>query len=117
MEEILPSQPRVDKNLERLARLMDDQFELLGFKFGINFIVDLVPEVGDIITTAIAMYIFFQALRYDIPKSTIARMMTNIGIYFLVGLVPWLGDLFGAWWKPNRRNVDLLRKALSAQSK
>ena len=33
----------------------------------------------------------------------------NIAIYFLVGLIPWLGVLFDTWWKPNRRNIHLLR--------
>src|SRR6266851_2956044 len=28
----------------------------------------------------------------------------------VVGRLPWLGDLFGAWWKPNIRNLNLLRR-------
>ena len=35
-------------------------------------------------------------------------MGVNIAIYFLVGLVPWVGDLFDVWWKPNIRNLKLL---------
>jgi hypothetical protein len=27
-----------------------------------------------------------------------------------VGLIPLAGDLFGAWWKPNIRNINLLRR-------
>jgi hypothetical protein len=37
-------------------------------------------------------------------------MALNIAIYFLGNLVPWVGDLFAAWWKPNMRNLNLLRK-------
>jgi len=45
-----------------------------------------------------------------VPKITLLRMGVNIAIYFLVGLVPIAGDLFDAWWKPNIRNINLLRK-------
>jgi len=27
-----------------------------------------------------------------------------------VGLVPLVGDLFAIWWKPNIRNINLLRR-------
>jgi hypothetical protein len=37
-------------------------------------------------------------------------MGTNIAIYFLLGLLPFIGDLFDAWWKPNIRNINLLRQ-------
>ena len=95
--------------IEFLAKLMDDQFELFGLRFGLNFILDLIPEIGDIVTTAIALYIFGLAVRYRVSAWTKLRMLVNIGIYFIVGLIPWIGDLFGAWWKPNRRNLNLLK--------
>jgi hypothetical protein len=105
--------PKTLARIETLARLMDDQFELFGFRFGLNFIIDLIPEIGDIITTMIALYIFGVAMQYKISKWVMARMLLNIAIYFIVGLIPWLGDLFGVWWKPNRRNLQLLQTALA----
>jgi Domain of unknown function (DUF4112) len=102
----------IDPQLERLAALMDNQFEVLGFKFGLNLIIDFIPWVGDFISTTIALYIFTMALKYRISYFVIFRMLLNIGIFFMVGLVPWLGDLFGAWWKPNIRNLNLLRRNL-----
>jgi len=100
------------KRLEALADLMDDKFVVLCFRFGLNFIIDLIPEVGDIVTTIIALYILSMALKFKIPKTTITKMLLNIFIYFIVGLVPWLGDIFGAWWKPNMRNLRLLRREI-----
>ena len=101
------------QDLEFLARLMDDRFEFLGFRFGLNFIIDLIPGIGDLATTVVAFYIFSAALRYKVSYWTIARMLVNIAVYFIVGLLPWVGDVFGAWWKPNRRNLNLLRKQIS----
>jgi hypothetical protein len=37
-------------------------------------------------------------------------MGLNLGIDYLVGALPFVGDLFDAWWKSNQRNVELLRK-------
>src|SRR5438876_5151651 len=113
-----PSQVRIERELEVVSRLMDEQFRLpvLGWHFGLNAIIDLVPEVGDIATSIVALYVLVAAVRYRVPKITLLRMGLNIAIYFIVGLIPWLGDLFGAWWKPNIRNINLLhaRATISA---
>jgi hypothetical protein len=37
-------------------------------------------------------------------------MGLNIAIYFVVGIIPFIGYLFGVWWKPNIRNLNLLKK-------
>jgi len=110
------SENKILRNLEVLANLMDDKFEIFGFRFGLNFIIDLIPEIGDIVTTIIALYIFTEALKLKASKPLLARMLFNIVIYFIVGLIPWLGDLFGAWWKPNKRNLKLLRNSLTKQA-
>ena len=106
-----PTAIQVGRELEVLSQLMDNQFQvpLIGWRFGLNAIIDLIPEFGDIATTIVALYILVSAVRYRVPKITLLRMGLNIGIYFVGGLVPFAGDLFGAWWKPNIRNIDLLR--------
>jgi len=58
----------------------------------------------------VALYVVISAVRYRVPKVTLLRMALNISIYFVVGLVPLLGDIFAAWWKPNIRNLNLLRR-------
>ena len=37
-------------------------------------------------------------------------MGLNLGIDYVVGALPLVGDLFDAWWKSNQRNIDLLRR-------
>lgn len=107
-----PSSIQIERELEVLSQLMDNQFRVpvLGWRFGFNAIIDLIPQFGDIATTLVALYVLVSAVRYRVPKITLLRMGVNIAIYFLVGLVPIGGDLFDAWWKPNIRNINLLRK-------
>ena len=107
-----PSSVQIDRELEVLSQLMDNRFRVpvLGWRFGLNAIIDLIPEFGDIATTIVALYILVSAVRYRVPKITLLRMGLNIAIYFVGGLVPLAGDLFDAWWKPNIRNINLLRR-------
>src|SRR5216110_420731 len=107
-----PTTIQIERELEVLSQLMDNQFQVpvIGWRFGLNAIIDLIPEFGDIATTIVALYILVSAVRYRVPKITLLRMGLNIGIYFVGGLIPLAGDLFDAWWKPNIRNINLLRK-------
>jgi len=102
----------VEQSLEQLSRWMDNQFRIpgIGWRFGLNAIIDLIPGIGDTATSLVAFYVMASAVRYRVPKITLLRMGLNIAIYFIVGLVPWIGDAFGAWWKPNIRNINLLRR-------
>jgi hypothetical protein len=102
----------IDKSLERLGWLMDDLFRIpvLGWRFGLDAIVGLIPGFGDTATTMVSLYILASAVRYRVPKITLLRMGINIGLDYLLGSVPLVGDLFDACWKSNQMNVALLRK-------
>ena len=107
-----PRPVQIERELEVLSQLMDNQFRIpmLGWRFGMNAIIDLIPGIGDVSTTIIALYVLVSAVRYRVPKITLLRMGVNIAIYFAGNLVPLAGDLFAAWWKPNIRNINLLRR-------
>ncbi len=103
---------KVDESLERLSWLMDDLIRVpgLGWRFGLDAIVGLIPAFGDTATTIVSFYILLSAVRYRVPKVTLLRMGMNIGIDYLVGSLPLVGDLFDAWWKSNQMNVELLSR-------
>lgn len=107
-----PHPVQIERELEVLSQIMDNQFRIpiLDWRFGLNAVIDLVPEFGDIATTIVALYILVSAVRYRVPKITLLRMGLNIGIYFVGGLIPFAGYLFDVWWKPNVRNLNLLRQ-------
>ena len=107
-----PTTIQIERELEVFSQIMDNQFRIpvLGWRFGLNAIIDLIPEFGDIITSIVALYILVSAVRYRVPKITLLRMGLTIGIYFVGGLIPFAGYLFDVWWKPNIRNLKLLRE-------
>ena len=102
---------KVDESLERLGWLMDDLIRVpgLGWRFGLDAIVGLIPGFGDTATSLVSFYILAAAVRYRVPKVTILRMGLNIGIDYLLGSLPLIGDVFDAWWKSNQMNIELLR--------
>ncbi len=105
-------QIEVEQNLERLGWLLDDLFRIpiLGWRFGLDALVGLIPGVGDTATTLASLYILTSAVRYRVPKITLLRMGLNLGIDYVLGSLPLVGDFFDAWWKSNQRNVELLRR-------
>jgi hypothetical protein len=104
--------PKVEQSLEHLAWLMDDLFRVpgIGWRFGLDALIGLIPGLGDTATSIVSFYILASAVRYRVPKVTILRMGLNIGIDYILGSLPVVGDLFDAWWKSNQMNVELLKK-------
>jgi hypothetical protein len=91
---------------------MDDLFRVpvLGWRFGLDALIGLIPALGDTTTSLVSFYILVSAVRYRVPKITLLRMAFNIAIDYVVGSLPLVGDLADAWWKSNHMNVELLRK-------
>jgi hypothetical protein len=91
---------------------MDDliRVPVLGWRFGLDAIIGLIPAFGDTSTSLVSFYILASAVRYRVPKVTLLRMGLNIAIDYAVGSLPVVGDLFDAWWKSNRMNLELLKR-------
>jgi hypothetical protein len=103
---------KIDESLERLGWMMDDLIRIpgLNWRFGLDALVGLIPGFGDTATSLVSFYILASGVRYGVPKVTLARMGMNLGIDYVLGSVPFVGDLFDAWFKSNQRNVELLNK-------
>src|SRR3954447_21059624 len=100
-------EPDVETQLarvRRLAQLLDSEFSIGGFKFGLDAIVGLVPVVGDSVALLVSLYPIFVAQQLGIPFFTRARMLFNVLLDWLIGLVPVIGDLFDAGFKANLKN-------------
>ena len=102
----------VEQGLDQLSRWMDGLFRIpgVGWRFGLDAIVGLIPGLGDTLTSLASFYILAAGVRYRVPKVTLLRMGVNIGIDYMVGVVPFLGDLFDFVWKSNEKNMALIRQ-------
>jgi hypothetical protein len=104
--------------LRRISDLWDRAFGIPGTKWrvGLESLVGLLPVGGDVVGLGISIYILWQVVQFNLPKTILVRMVINIAIDALVGAVPILGDLFDVTWKANTKNVNLLESHLQQPS-
>lgn len=107
---------RVRKNAYRLDCAL---FELFGIRFGWESVIGLIPAAGDAIGAALALLIVKKAMKVEggLSGAIIIRMLINIAIDFLVGLIPFVGDLADAAFKCNTMNLRLLEEHLDKKYK
>jgi hypothetical protein len=107
-----PQPVEIERSLERLSNLLDGLFRIPGttWRFGLDTLMGLIPGVGDTITSFASFYILAAGVRYRVPKVTLLRMALNIGVDYVVGVIPVLGDAFDLFWRSNERNIGLLRQ-------
>lgn len=112
-------QIEVEKGLDDLSFYLDGLFRLpgTGWRFGLDALIGLIPNVGDTLTSFASFYILLAGVRYGVPKITLLRMAFNIGLDYAVGVIPFIGDAFDFVWKANKQNMDLIRTRAAGHGK
>ena len=102
------------KRLEAMAKLLDVAFILPGtnIRYGIDGIIGLIPIVGDVIATALSLWLVREARALGAPWYVTARMLGNVAFQGVVGAVPVAGDAIDVLFRANMRNARLLRRWL-----
>ncbi len=105
-------QIELEESLENLSRYLDDWIKIpvVGWRFGLDALIGLIPNIGDSITSLASFYILIAGVRYGVPKITLLRMAFNIGLDYVVGSIPVVGDAFDFVWKSNKKNMNLIRE-------
>ena len=100
-----------DERLARLEHLFDQAFRLPGtnYRFGLDGILGLIPVGGDAATALVSGAIVLDAWKSGARKRTIMAMAKNVGVDFVIGSIPLVGDLFDFGYKANTKNIKLLR--------
>jgi len=103
--------------IESLAKLLDIAFILpgTGIRYGVDGVIRLVPVVGDLLATAFSLWLVREARALGAPWHLTARMLGNVAVEGVVGMVPLAGDAFDVLFRANMRNVRLLRRWLDKQ--
>ena len=112
-------QVEIEEGLESLSKYLDNWIKIpvVGWRFGLDALIGLVPNVGDTVTSLASFYILVSGVRYGVPKITLLRMAFNIGLDYVVGAIPFLGDAFDFFWKANKQNMDLIRERGTGKGK
>jgi hypothetical protein len=98
--------------LRSLQRLLDDAFRVPGtsLRFGWDPLIGLIPWAGDVLTAVLSCAIILQAHHLGVPRVVQLRMVMNVAIDVVVGVIPVFGDVADVFWKSNAKNFALLER-------
>jgi hypothetical protein len=93
-----------------ISKWLDELFSIPGtnFKIGLDPIINLLPGVGEFLSSSVSLVVILESIRSRVSPSVIFRMMGNMVINAMVGLVPGIGPFLSAFYKSNKRNLTLL---------
>jgi hypothetical protein len=104
----------VRQRIEALERVLEHGFRVpgIGYEFGLDAIVGLIPVVGDFIGAALGAYLVWEAKNLGLPKWKLWRMTGNVAFDTAVGFVPVAGDALDFLFRSNSRNLKLVKRHL-----
>lgn len=95
-----------------MARLLDARFGVPGtsVRFGLDTVLGLLPVAGDTVTLAMGAVVVMEGVRLGVRKRVLARMVGNLALDWVVGLVPVADVVFDTVYKANMKNLALLER-------
>ncbi|HET9145786.1 MAG TPA: DUF4112 domain-containing protein [Sphingomicrobium sp.] len=96
-----------EKVLERLVVIPG-----INRPVGLDVVLDIVPIVGPIAAAALGAYIVWEAKNLGMSKWQISRMAGNVGVDWLLGLIPWVGAIPDFFFRSNTRNLKIIKRHL-----
>jgi hypothetical protein len=104
----------VRQRVEAMERILERLFVIPGTKqkVGLDVILDVVPIVGDFAAAALGAYIVWEGRNLGMSRLQIARMAGNVGIDWLLGLIPWVGAIPDFFFRSNTRNLRIIKRHL-----
>ena len=91
---------------------MDNKIRIPGtqIRFGLDFLIGLIPYVGDVASFAISGLLLTGMARHGASGMLILKMIGNVLLDTVVGTIPLLGDLFDLRYRANWRNLKLFEE-------
>jgi hypothetical protein len=104
----------VRQRIEAMERLLERLFVSPGITrpVGLDVLLDLVPGIGDIVGAALGGYIVWEAKNLGMSKWQMARMTGNVGINWLLGLIPFAGAIATFFYRSNTYNLRIIKRHL-----
>ncbi|MGB3800235.1 MAG: DUF4112 domain-containing protein [Lewinella sp.] len=98
--------------VDTFSRALDTKFRIPGtdIRFGLDFILGLVPGAGDLLSMGMSGTLVATMARHGASPRLVARMVVNIVLDAVVGSVPIIGNIFDLVYKANYRNAKLMRE-------
>ncbi|QNM83619.1 DUF4112 domain-containing protein [Sphingomonas sabuli] len=100
--------------VEALEKVMERLVVVPGINrpVGLDVLLDFVPVVGPTAAAAIGAYLAWEARNLGMSKWTMARMGGNVGVDWMLGLIPFVGAVPDFFFRSNTRNLRMIKRHL-----
>jgi hypothetical protein len=104
----------VRQRVEVMERILERAFVIPGINrpVGLDVVLDVVPVVGNVAAAALGSYVLWEARNLNMSKLQMGRMAGNVGVDFVLGLIPWVGAIPDFFFRSNTRNLRIIKKHL-----
>jgi hypothetical protein len=113
------SAPKELLQAQSLGNLLDTAVKIpfINFRVGLDFLVGLIPGIGDTIMLLSSMRIVQLGHKLGVPAALKYKMIRNAIIDYGLGFIPILGDIADMFFKANQRNVRIIESWWVAENK
>lgn len=104
----------VRRRIEALERVMERLIMVPGINrpMGLDVILDFIPFAGPTAAAAIGSYLAWEARNLGMSKWHLARMGGNIGVDWMLGMIPIVGSIPDFFFRSNTRNLRIIKRHL-----
>lgn len=103
------------KTARTITHLMENQFSILGFKFGFDPLIGMIPGFGDLVSALLSAYLLWIGYQLRIPGKQLILMIWYIILDLLLGLIPIIGDASDFIFRSSAKNMEILNKYAPAE--
>ncbi|KAI9024318.1 hypothetical protein CLU79DRAFT_746566 [Phycomyces nitens] len=96
------------KNVKQIATWLDNAVPGSPVPLGLDPFLSLIPFIGGFLGSALAMYQVYLSTQFGIPLWLLLRMLLNVFIDFMLGLIPVVGSFLDMFYKANLWNAEAL---------
>jgi len=104
----------VRQRVEALERVLERMIVIPGINrpVGLDVLLDFIPGVGPTVAAGLGAYLAWEAKNLGVPKWKMARMAGNVGVDWLLGLIPFVGAVPDFFFRSNTRNLRIIKRHL-----
>jgi hypothetical protein len=104
----------VRQRVEALEKVLERAVVIPGLNrpVGLDVILDFIPGVGPTLAAALGGYLAWEARNLGMSKWQMTRMAGNIGVDWLLGLIPFVGAVPDFFFRSNTRNLRMIKRHL-----
>ena len=111
----VPTDPAaVRKRVEALEHVLERMVVIPGINkpVGLDVVLDFIPGFGPTVAAALGGYLAWEARNLGMSKWQIGKMAGNIGVDWVLGLIPFVGAVPDFFFRSNTRNLRIIKRHL-----